>query len=143
MYNPSHKYIFNCIFPSVNIYYKNSLSFWLFINININIKPHLCSLSLHRDLHFRVLFPCKEKVLRCFSPFFQLSSCWITVWRCTCGRAGSLKTSSAPALQRCAGTRRGSVPWRRCCSTAKVRGHRQGLWLKDDPADVVTQKHCV
>lgn len=55
----------------------------------------------------------------------QLCSYLITGWRCTCGKVGSLKTHSAPALQRSAGTTSGSAPWRRCCSTAKVRGLQQ------------------
>lgn len=55
----------------------------------------------------------------------QPCSCWTTTWRSTCGRAGSPTTRSAPARPRSAGTTSASAPWRRCCSTAKVKAEAQ------------------
>lgn len=71
-------------------------------------------------------------VMACYliTSLFLLQPCFCstTVWRCICGRAGSLKTHSAPDLRKCAGTARGSAPWKLCCSTAKVRGHTKAFW---------------
>lgn len=57
----------------------------------------------------------------------QLCSWWTTSTRCTCGRAGGRRTASAPARPASAGTQTGSVPWRRCCSTAEVSASRDRL----------------
>lgn len=54
------------------------------------------------------------------SSSWQRCSWWITSMRFTCGRAGGLRTASAPVQLVSAGTQTGSVLWRLCCSTAKV-----------------------
>lgn len=55
---------------------------------------------------------------------YQLCSWSIISTRCTCGRAGGLRTARAPVRLVFAGMQTGSVLWRLCCSTAEVSAGR-------------------
>lgn len=71
--------------------------------------------------------------------FLQLCSWWTTSMRCTCGRAGGLRTARTPARLGSAGTRTGSVPWRLSCSTAKVMDTEQ-MSVEDEVCSVYREE---